>query len=120
VETSSAPTACVNHTDHGYSSPSILEWLFFFAAVSGINPMDIQLTMEINGPNGIESVTGTLTEAWQLRALLQIFSFGSYHFNIVSGVYLPTGAPIAAVGQTSGTVNVDSSETNKGQCNSDQ
>ncbi|WP_026376357.1 PKD domain-containing protein [Aestuariibacter salexigens] len=108
---------CVNHTDHGQSSPSILEYLITFAVLNQIIANNIYLTLEVTPPGSSPVVLqGYLTAQFTAYFLLNIYSYGIYNFEIISALYSPTSQYLELSGDTSGTFEVTAAETNKGNC----
>lgn len=114
----SDPKACVNHTDHGQSSPSILEWVLLAKAFSNENLANIAITVEVTIPDGSTSLHEiVLTPAGRAYLLFQIFSFGDYNLEVVDARLVPTQEVYELLGVLSFGFTVTSDETNKGECN---
>ncbi|KXI27250.1 PKD domain-containing protein [Paraglaciecola hydrolytica] len=111
------PKTCVNHTDHGQSSPSIMEWLWAANKLDNSPFTDIELTLEITTPAGVITQTVQLNLAGELYILLQIFSFGNYQMEVVGARLVPTNEILQLVGDVLFfPFTVTATETNKGQC----
>lgn len=111
---------CVNHTDHGQSSPSIMEWLVAANQVDNTPFADIQLTVKITTPVGEVTQNVTLNAVGQLYLLLQIYSYGNYQMEVIGARIVPTDVTLELVGLLTYPFTVNSSETNKGQCTPDE
>jgi hypothetical protein len=113
------PKVCVNHTDHGQSSPSIMEWLIAANQVDNTPFSDIQLTVKITTPGGVVTQDVTLNATGQLYLLLQIFSYGNYQMEVIGAKVVPTNAILQLIENVIFPFSVTSTESNKGQCTAD-
>ena len=113
----SQPKACVNHTDHGQSSPSILEWLLLAQIFDNAPLTDIAVTVAITIPDGSVSYYDIrLNPAGQAYLLFQIFSFGDYSLEVVDAQLVPSSQAFELLGTLNFGFTVTSDETNKGEC----
>lgn len=115
----SEPKTCVNHTDHGTSSPSIIEWLLLASILDQYQFADIQLTIRVTTPTGSEDVLVTLRDSGQVYILFNIFLFGQYQLEIIDAQHVPSGEVLQLIGDLLFPINVTATETNKGQCTPD-
>tara|TARA_R110002153_G_scaffold3042_13_gene14558 strand:+ start:18069 stop:21230 length:3162 start_codon:yes stop_codon:yes gene_type:complete len=111
---------CVNHTDHGDSSPSIMEWLLAAHQLDTSAFIDIALTIEITTPDGtvVEEVI-VLNPQGIMYLYLNIFTFGDYSIKVTGAMHVPSEEALLLAGQLIFPFTVTSTETNKGQCDSD-
>ena len=110
---------CVNHTDHGDSSPSIMEWLLAVHELDKSAFTDIALAIEITTPNGtVVNEVIVLNPQGIMYLYLNIFTFGDYTIKVVDAMHVPTEEALLLVGQLLFPFTVTSTETNKGQCDS--
>jgi hypothetical protein len=108
---------CVNHTDHGQSSPSILEWVLFADLLDKSPYTDIAVTVEVTDPSGTKSTHEIVLNAEGKALLLfQIFVFGDYGLEVIGAQNAPTQKALELVGTFVFPFLVNSQETNKGQC----
>ncbi|MGS2721498.1 PKD domain-containing protein [Paraglaciecola aestuariivivens] len=111
---------CVNHTDHGQSSPSILEWLLTAITNGSFAFTDIAVTLQATLPDG-----QVITEEVILRPqgimylLLNIFNFGDYQIEIIGARHVPSQETLELAGQLIFAFTVGAEETNKDQCKPD-
>lgn len=111
---------CVNHTDHGDSSPSIMEWLIAANELDNSAFTDIALTIEITTPDGtVVEEEIVLNDQGKMYLYLNIFVFGNYEIEVTGGRVVPTEQTLELVGQLLFPFIVTAEETNKGQCSSD-
>lgn len=115
----SDPKTCVNHTDHGTSSPSIIEWLLLASILDQYQFVDIQLTIRVTTPSGSQDVLVTVRDSGQVYLLFNIFVFGQYQLEIIGAQHVPSGELLQLVGDLLFPINVTATETNKGQCSPD-
>jgi hypothetical protein len=109
---------CVNHTDHGQSSPSILEWVLFADLLDKSPFTDIAITVEVTDPSGTKSTHEIVLNAEGKALLLfQIFVFGNYDLEVISAQNVPTLEALELVGTLLFPFLVTADETNKWQCN---
>jgi hypothetical protein len=109
---------CVNHTDHGQSSPSILEWVLFADHLDKSAFTDIAITVEVTSPSGSKSSHLILLNAEGKAFLLfQIFVFGNYGLEVIGAHNVPTQEALELAGTLLFPFVVYADETNKGQCN---
>jgi hypothetical protein len=110
---------CVNHTDHGDSSPSIMEWLLAAHQLDKSAFTDIALTIEITTPDGtvVEEVI-VLNPQGIMYLYLNIFTFGDYSIKVTGAMHVPSEEALLLAGQLLFPFTVTSTETNKGQCDS--
>ena len=108
---------CVNHTDHGQSSPSILEWVLFADLLDKSPFTDIAITVEVTTPSGSKSSHQIVLNAeGKAFLLLQIFVFGNYGLEVIGAQNVPTQEALELVGTLLFPFLVTADETNKGQC----
>ena len=111
------PKVCVNHSDHGQSSPSILEWLILANSYDTSPFVDIEVTLKLTTPTGESEQKVVLNEAGQMYVLLQIFTFGAYELEVTSARLIATDKALELLGNLIFPFTVTGDETNKGQCN---
>ncbi|WP_339723596.1 PKD domain-containing protein [uncultured Paraglaciecola sp.] len=108
---------CVNHTDHGQSSPSILEWVLFAELLETSPFSDIAITVEVTTPSGEKSTHEIVLNAEGKAFLLyQIFVYGDYGLEVISAENVPTQEALVLAGTLLFPFLVTAEETNKGQC----
>lgn len=108
---------CVNHTDHGQSSPSILEWVLFADLLDKSPFTDIAITVEVTDPSGGKSTHEIVLNAEGKALLLfQIFVFGDYGLEVIGAQNVPTQEALELAGTLLFPFLVSADETNKGQC----
>lgn len=114
------PQVCVNHTDHGDSSPSIMEWLIAAYKLDTSDFTDIALSIQITTPDGtvIEEEI-VLNNQGRMYLYLNIFAYGNYAVEVVGARHVPTEKALLLAGQLLFSFLVTAEETNKGQCSSD-
>lgn len=109
---------CVNHTDHGQSSPSILEWILFAELLENSPFTDIAITVVFTDPSGTQnSVEITLNEEGKATLLVGIFVYGAYDLQVIAARNVPTQEALELAGTLVFPFLVTAEETNKGQCN---
>lgn len=108
---------CVNHTDHGENSPSILEWVLFADVIDQSEFTDIAITVLVSDPSGNSSTHEiVLNEEGKALLLYQIFVFGDYDLQVISARNVPTEEALQVIGNIFFPFQVTAEETNKGQC----
>ena len=108
---------CVNHTDHGLSFPSILEWIIYADLLGNSGLSEIALTVVFIDPSGMQnSVEIVLNEEGKASLLFGIFVFGTYNLEVVAARNVITEEPIELAGLLTFPFEVTAEETNKGQC----
>jgi hypothetical protein len=113
------PQVCVNHTDHGDSSPSIMEWLIAANQLDNSAFTDIALTIQITTPDGtVVEEEIVLNNQGKMYLYLNIFVFGNYEIEVIGARHVPTEEALFLVGQLLFPFLVTAEETNKGQCSS--
>ncbi len=111
------PKICVNHTDHGQSSPSIVEWLLLAQILDNPLPLtEVRITVRITSSSGAEIEDVVLNSSGQLYLLYQIAAFGMYQLEIIGAIHVPSDEALQLVGQLLFPFEVTSEETNKGEC----
>jgi hypothetical protein len=113
------PKVCVNHSDHGQSSPSILEWLILANSYDKSPFVDIEITLKLTTPVGEIEQKVVLNEVGQMYVLLQIFTFGAYELEVTGARLVATDQALELVVNVIFPFTVTGDETNKGQCNPD-
>ncbi|MBU3002142.1 PKD domain-containing protein [Paraglaciecola arctica] len=111
---------CVNHTDHGKNSPSIMEWLLAANILDKSEFIDIALTIAITTPDGSVVEEEIVLNAQGLMYLfLNIFTYGDYSIEVIGARHVPSEAVLELAGQLLFAFTVTAEETNKDQCEPD-
>ena len=113
----SDPKACVNHTDHGQSSPSVIEWVLAAKLFDDSSFVDVAVTLRVTRPDGSESDHLVVLNAeGRAYLLFQIFVFGNYQMEVVDATFVPTTEAMELIGILTFPFTVTAEETNKGEC----